>query len=70
MCGTTLMFIKFKNTVPGVSMGLGVYFVHSAVLYIRHIFSGGFRGGGCSPPSPSLQPYGVQKSQCSDMKMH
>ena len=54
------MFIKFKNTVPGVSMGLGVYFVHSAVLYIRHIFSGGFRGGGAVatlPPPCNLMEY-------------
>ena len=34
-----------KNVVPGVSVGPGVYFIHSAALYIQHIFSGGFRGG-------------------------
>ena len=38
-----------KNVVPGVSVGPGVYFIHSAALYIQHIFSGGFRGGAVAP---------------------
>ena len=54
MCGTTLLFIKFKNTVPGVSMGPGVNFIHSAVLYIQHIFSGGFRGALAPLPPPYI----------------
>ena len=70
MCGTTLMFIKFKNVVRGVSMGPGVYFIHSAALYIQHIFSGGCRGGGCSPPCNLKEYKNALKHTNSCVKCH